>query len=701
MTEFSRFKYAQVGLSASTRAGRTGKAGCAIGGMLAAGSLQAATITVTTLEDDFIPNECSLRAAIASANSNSPINACEAGSAVDADQVVFEPDLAGALQLAAGLPVKNFWDGSQLRIDESVEIVGPVDAAGDNAVTIVGTGAAPVVYITSPADRVQLQRLTISGGYSPAEPPVRRGYGGGVLSYGRELELVDTVITGNSSARAGGGVWHQPGVEDGRLTALYCEFSENSTALAIDGSGGGMAVRNSVVSVSGCVFSDNQAGGPDSDGSGGALSIQASDPAEVILSEFYSNSAFGGQGGALHVQAAESQVYLAVNRFEFNQADIQGGGLSIQDLTPPGQEPFELGMVKNDFFSNESSGPGGGFYLSSGPGEVSIFEARLTDNSAVASGGGAAIRLDGSSLDWEGGLVTDNRVQGFGSGGGGLLVLSSGGNIEFDSVGLIRNDSGPGCGGGLALSSLGGNNGPDSIVVENSVIFDNVGYCGGGADLFFPASGSLEILMANNEWSSNQAMEQNGGAVFFSGDHDSLLVMSNSTISGNAAAESGAGVFAGGSGTLSVKYSTLAENAAESDGHNIASNAGDCVVRNTILAGSEAANVAGSTACLLNYSLLENSDGSAFSVGDGVLLNDAPRLGPLDDNGETFRMLTHAPEPGSPVIDAGNASVSVPIYDQRGKGFPRIQGAALDMGALETGAELTDRIFTDRFEDGN
>jgi hypothetical protein len=57
-----------------------------------------------------------------------------------------------------------------------------------------------------------------------------------------------------------------------------------------------------------------------------------------------------------------------------------------------------------------------------------------------------------------------------------------------------------------------------------------------------------------------------------------------------------------------------------------------------------------------------------------------PRLAPLADNGGPTR--THALRCDSPAIDRG-INPRNRMYDQRGPGFPRVAGKALDIGALE------------------
>src|SRR5207253_9195392 len=57
-----------------------------------------------------------------------------------------------------------------------------------------------------------------------------------------------------------------------------------------------------------------------------------------------------------------------------------------------------------------------------------------------------------------------------------------------------------------------------------------------------------------------------------------------------------------------------------------------------------------------------------------------PRLGPLQNNGGPTP--THALLPGSPALDAGDAFAFY-YFDQRGPGYPRRVGPAVDLGAYE------------------
>jgi len=130
----------------------------AIGSALVAGSLQAATITVDTLDDGLPSGQCTLRGALYAATSNSPSGGCAAGN-TEQDLIVFESALSGTIVLGTS---GNYYDGSTLPIGQSVII------DGDQRITIQGSGAAPVFYQQNDssgpqANNVELSGLTITG----------------------------------------------------------------------------------------------------------------------------------------------------------------------------------------------------------------------------------------------------------------------------------------------------------------------------------------------------------------------------------------------------------------------------------------------------------------------------------------------------------------------------------------------------------
>src|SRR5262249_23480278 len=92
--------------------------------------------------------------------------------------------------------------------------------------------------------------------------------------------------------------------------------------------------------------------------------------------------------------------------------------------------------------------------------------------------------------------------------------------------------------------------------------------------------------------------------------------------------------------------------------------------------------------------LIKSANGHTIVNGtNGNIVGVDPVLGPLALHGGPT--LTHLLLAGSPAIDAGTNAQPVdqngmPLaFDQRGPGFPRIQGARVDIGATEFASVLT------------
>jgi CSLREA domain-containing protein len=177
---------------------------------------------------------------------------------------------------------------------------------------------------------------------------------------------------------------------------------------------------------------------------------------------------------------------------------------------------------------------------------------------------------------------------------------------------------------------------------------------------------------------------------------DAELTLTNSTLSGNTAVNEyfitpyaiGGAMALGGDATIT--------NATIADNHSLmgaVSTSGSSTVtfRNTILAdnGIENCDTAFSTGTIVgNAYNLEAGNSCGFSGTD--LVNVAPLLGPLQDNGgPTF---THLPGVGSPAREAGNPAIpgsggsACPATDQRG--IARPQFTRCDIGSVEV--EKTD-----------
>ncbi len=211
--------------------------------------------------------------------------------------------------------------------------------------------------------------------------------------------------------------------------------------------------------------------------------------------------------------------------------------------------------------------------------------------------------------------------------------------------------------------------------------------------------GTLTVI--ESSISNNFAQDEGGGI-----RNDSTAVISNSTISSNQAESNGGGIY--NTRNLTVNHSTIALNVADSDGNDTGDGGGImAAVRSTLNLSHTlvAGNTDNSPSDAVHqdisgrvnqaeYNLIGdftgipnlNADANySFDFLGGIeitdvinptlALNDAPPGSPL----------THALIVGSPAINLGNPNVTtnLVVTDQRGTGFQREVGTAIDIGAYE------------------
>lgn len=322
-----------------------------------------------------------------------------------------------------------------------------------------------------------------------------------------------------------------------------------------------------------------------------------------------------------------------------------------------------------------------------------VITAQSTANAALIDG---VIIQDGNAIDDGGGVLNQNN---------GKLTIQNTivqDNRAADDGGGIRND------GELNIIN--------STVTNNTSIGNTLTSGGGG--LLNTIGASVNVV--SSTFSGNTAT--NGGAI----RNDGTLNLINSTLSGNTATESGGGLantidlgLVNGA-TAIITSSTLTNNQAQNSsgqptplvGGGV-SNFGDVTVTNSIIAGNVGNDdiidvvIIGAATSSGSSNVIGNGDSSAGLIngnnGDQVGSTVAPlnpQLEPLQANSGFTQ--THAPQTGSPVIDAGNVgalptddfdldgdsdtSEDIPV-DQRGIPFARIVGPTIDIGATESQTE--------------
>ncbi|HZH33901.1 MAG TPA: choice-of-anchor Q domain-containing protein, partial [Pyrinomonadaceae bacterium] len=278
--------------------------------------------------------------------------------------------------------------------------------------------------------------------------------------------------------------------------------------------------------------------------------------------------------------------------------------------------------------------------------------------SSVTTGRGGGAYNSGGTLTLTNVVVTGNTA----ANGGGL---NNAGTATLNLINCtVSNNSVTGAGGGM--QNFSGN----FLNIFGSTFSGNISnstLTGGGA---IQANGTLNI--ANSTFSGNTAQGGDGGAFYYNGQG---LTMNNVTITNNTAT-TGAGGFHKTTTTLNAS------------------------IRNTIIAGNRGVaatpDVAGAISSLGN-NLIGVVGTSTGWVGSD-LLNRPAFLAPLADNGGPTQ--THALLPSSLAINAGQncvvtatcttANPPTPLTtDQRGAGFPRQVGSAVDIGAFESTFTVT------------
>jgi hypothetical protein len=230
-------------------------------------------------------------------------------------------------------------------------------------------------------------------------------------------------------------------------------------------------------------------------------------------------------------------------------------------------------------------------------------------------------------------------------------------------------------GNGAANTTVSGNNSvrvfsvASGAVVSISGITITGGNPAGGSGGGISNSGTLTIISSRVD--GNRAV--NGGGIY--NGTGSTLTVTNSSISGNIAGD-GAGIFGFGS-TVTLNNSTLNANSALGVGGGISVNTVTTTINNTVIANSISG---GGNDCdfflgtrTIRNSLIEDGTCGIVNGVNGNLTGD-PALNPDLTLGA-----------GSSAIDAGSNALVPGGLTADLAGNARIQGARVDMGALESG----------------
>ncbi len=624
----------------------------------------AATFTVNSLSDGADSNtadnlcadgsgNCTLRAAIQQANATP-----------GADTIAFS--VTGTINLTGALP----------NIASDLTMTGP----GPGLLTVRRDTGGDYRIFTVMAGTVTISGMTITNGKTAdgpnrtAEQPgagIRGEFGGGVYNErGAVLTLANCVISNNATGRGGDAFssTFETGGSGGLGGAIFNLGSLVVTECVISGNRTGRGGKGDATANRG-----TGGGGKGGDGGGlwsagfATLTITNSSIVNNVCGDggpgdgTFNTAGQGGYGGGLYYDVVTGVPNANVSGTTFSGNQTGNGG-------PNGGGGF-------------GAGHGGGIYIGLGP--MTLTNSVVTGN---RTGTGAAPAGPSGGGGWGGGIFSfgtldivastiSNNQTGGGSGSapagngagirnGGTLTLTNS-TVSGNTTGSAANGT-PGTAGGVYNSN--------TLLITGSTLSGNTG--GGGSAVY----NLRNLTLTNSTVSGNRIPSVNfhDGAIVDDSDNVRTRII-NCTITAN----DGPGVQA-----------DIADNFSDSSPR----------VGNTIIAGNGNGGMVDANGLYvsLGHNFIGKGTGSnGFTdgnMGDRVgPLNSFidPFLGPLADNGGPT--LTHAPFPGSPVLDAGDNAIALdpagnPLTtDQRGPGFPRVADWAdadttqtVDIGAFET-----------------
>jgi uncharacterized repeat protein (TIGR01451 family) len=550
------------------------------------------------------------------------------------------------------------------------------------------------------------------------------GSGGGLYLAAGTVTLSNDILSGNSAKGGGGGTGGLGGGAGGA------------------GSGGGLYVAAGTVTLSNTTLSGNTAlggsggaaffaAGSGGAGSGGAL-YAAADTVRLSNDTLSGNTALGGSGGggkaapggvggsggvgsggALY--AAADTVTLSNDTLSGNNAKGGSGGAGRGSVGGVGGGSGGVGLA-------------GGLYVARG--NLALTNDTLSGNQAQGGNGGAGFLTDG-------GVILGHGRGGAGGAGSGGGIYAAAGTVTLSNDTLSGNNAKGGTGGTGGSGHSGGAGGAgsggglyeagDTVTLSNDTLSGNNAKGGSGG------AGGFATGFATGGNGGSGGNGSGGGLFIYSGSVITLhntLTAENTVTAGTGGAggkgQKGNGA-PGASGSASAP--DVSGNVASSDhdligdgsGSNLTNGSnGDQVgsvsftgdltmdqpttIKNVssmtglfvgqLVTDTAAALPAGTVITFLGTDTITLSQAATASqTADGFTSSVHPNLGPLQNNGGPHAgalasqqvVPTIALLPGSSAIDNGDSSgAGLPSADQRG--YARIVGNAVDIGAYESGA---------------
>ena len=327
---------------------------------------------------------------------------------------------------------------------------------------------------------------------------------------------------------------------------------------------------------------------------------------------------------------------------------LTSAGLSFKkSLNIVGPGPKSLAIDGNGTYSVFTIGPTNTTTI------VSITGLTVTNGAAVTGGGivtTTAFDTSALSLALTNCVLAKNRATGPAStysGGGGIAAMRNT-SLTMMNCDIVANEANANGGGVWSYSQTR---------YERCLFVSNTSSNSGGG-LALRSSDAVKIInctfSGNASFFSGWQSDYGGGALYT--QEKANVTICNSTFTSNTTTKRCGGILSAGT-TSMVLQSVLVAGNTDTQGYPDVSGV-----------------FTGVTNCLIQV-----TNGVSI-VGANNIFNQSALLEPLANNGGSTR--THALKRNSPAIDHGYNPLSL-TTDQRGAGYPRLLGTAVDMGAYE------------------
>ncbi len=692
-----------------------------------------ATITVTSLADGVAnaancphATNCRLRDAIADAASGDTINFSVTGTiTLNSGQLSISKNLtidgpgANLLTISGNATSRVFNIGNFTVAFDGLTIANGRTGGGEPGAGILNGGN---LALTSSAISGNVATTNLAGGIynlngtltitnSTISGNAATGNSsGGIDNSNGTVTITNSTISGNSAANLGGGI----GTSGGTLTLVNSTISDNSSS-----SGGrGIHIFSTTVNIRNSLIAGNTGSGSASDVSGTLTSLGNNlignnlgatitpttgdligTPAAPINPLLAPLGNYGGTTqthallpGSPALNAGNNCVLTnscANNNIGFNlTTDQRGAGFNRQVGTAVDIGAHESGIVTvtslADGAANAANCP-------------HATNCRLRDAIAKAASGDMINFSITGTIALTSGELSISKHLAIDGPGANLLTISGNdasrvlniGNftVALDGLTIANGRTGSGA-PGAGISNQG------NLTITSSAVTGNVATTNLAGGIYHQ-NGTLAII--NSTIFGNSATANSSGGIFNGGGTVTII---NSTISGNSAANLGGGIGTN-VGALTLINSTISDNSSGSGGNGINIISTTVNIRNSLIAeniGSASGPDVFGALTSLGYNLIGNNSGATITPTTGDLIGTPaspinPLLAPLGNYGGPTQ--THALLPGSPALNAGNNCVLTNscasnnlgynlTTDQRGAGFNRQVGSAVDIGAFES-----------------